>query len=249
MYNIHVAPSRGEPFPRGVLPCMHIGYVPRERPPFSALNFRSGAYHFHKWHNILLRSITILLFFSVLETIIFTISLRSSHSPPPAVGFLQPARTQSVRTAPRGQRLAKEPARRVLQSVPETPTSEKKYNLYLRGLLFTYSHWLNLQHLKGFYIAVYGDFQGLFFDFRGLFFAFRGRNCPEPSCIFFSLAHFHARTRSGSPHFHALARSGAPHFSLCPGTYMYLPKFGVCSPPPGPFPNINLPFKWILRRF
>ena len=27
---------------------MHIGYVPRERPPFSALNFRSGAYHFHK---------------------------------------------------------------------------------------------------------------------------------------------------------------------------------------------------------
>ena len=29
--------------------CMHIGYVPRERPPFSALNFRSGAYHFHKF--------------------------------------------------------------------------------------------------------------------------------------------------------------------------------------------------------
>ena len=28
--------------------CMHIEYVPRERPPFSALNFRSGAYHFHK---------------------------------------------------------------------------------------------------------------------------------------------------------------------------------------------------------
>ena len=27
---------------------MHIGYVPRERPPFSALNFRSGAYHFHR---------------------------------------------------------------------------------------------------------------------------------------------------------------------------------------------------------
>ena len=25
-----------------------IRYVPRERPPFSALNFRSGAYHFHK---------------------------------------------------------------------------------------------------------------------------------------------------------------------------------------------------------
>ena len=39
---------------------MHIGYVPRERPPFSALNFRSGTYHFHKCQNIPLRSITIL---------------------------------------------------------------------------------------------------------------------------------------------------------------------------------------------
>ena len=27
---------------------MHIRYVPRERPPFSALNFCSRAYHFHK---------------------------------------------------------------------------------------------------------------------------------------------------------------------------------------------------------
>ena len=35
----------------GVLPYvyMHIGYVPRKRPPFSAMNFRSGAYHFHKF--------------------------------------------------------------------------------------------------------------------------------------------------------------------------------------------------------
>ena len=32
----------------GTSNCMHIGYVPRERPPFSALNFRSGAYDFHK---------------------------------------------------------------------------------------------------------------------------------------------------------------------------------------------------------
>ena len=29
-------------------PGLHYMYVPRERPPFSALNFRSGAYHFHK---------------------------------------------------------------------------------------------------------------------------------------------------------------------------------------------------------
>ena len=27
---------------------MHIGYVPRKRPPFSAPNFRAGAYYFHK---------------------------------------------------------------------------------------------------------------------------------------------------------------------------------------------------------
>ena len=36
--------------------------MPLERPPFSALNFRSGSYHFHKWHNIPLWSITILHF-------------------------------------------------------------------------------------------------------------------------------------------------------------------------------------------
>ena len=42
---------------------MHIGYVPRERPPFSALNFRSGAYHFHKLQKNPFRSITILIFF------------------------------------------------------------------------------------------------------------------------------------------------------------------------------------------
>ena len=66
-------------------------------------------------------------------------------------------------------------------------TAGKKLNFYFRGLLFT-SHWLNLQYFywTGFYIAVYGNFQGLFFDFRGLFFAFRGRNRPEPPCIFFS---------------------------------------------------------------
>ena len=51
------------------------------------------------------------------------------------------------------------------------------------GVLFT-SHWLNLQHWTGFYIAVYGNFQGLFFYFRGLFFALRGRNRPEPPCNF-----------------------------------------------------------------
>ena len=41
---------------------MHIGYVPRERPPFSALNIRSGAYHFHELPKNPFRSITILHF-------------------------------------------------------------------------------------------------------------------------------------------------------------------------------------------
>ena len=59
---------------------MHIGYVPRERPPFSALNFRSGAFshifpksvpehhHFKFWAD-----------FAVPETIIF--KMRSGASP------------------------------------------------------------------------------------------------------------------------------------------------------------------------
>ena len=42
--------------------CMHIGYVPQTRPPFSAMNFRSGAYHFHKLPKNPFRSITILFF-------------------------------------------------------------------------------------------------------------------------------------------------------------------------------------------
>ena len=64
----------------------------------------------------------------------------------------------------------------------------QKWNFYFRGLLFT-SHWLNLQHWTGFYIAVYGDFQGLFFfSFRGLFYAFRGWNRPEQPCTFFPAA-------------------------------------------------------------
>ena len=80
--------------------CMHIGYVPQTRPPFSAMNFRSGAYHFHKLPKNPFRSIsfsqitkksvpehiTILHFladFAVPETIIFKISLISTRSSPP----------------------------------------------------------------------------------------------------------------------------------------------------------------------
>ena len=65
---------------------MHIGYVPQTRPPFSAINFRSGAYHFHKLPKNPFRSITILHIladFAVPETIIFNISLFSTRSSPP----------------------------------------------------------------------------------------------------------------------------------------------------------------------
>ena len=97
----------------GALPYMCIiGYVPFLRPPFSALNFRSRAYHFHKLkrkksapeqHHFRI--------FSAPETIIFKMSLPSSRSRPvycgqPSVPGLQPARV---------------PVRRVLKSAPETP--------------------------------------------------------------------------------------------------------------------------------
>ena len=47
------------------------------------------------------------------------------------------------------------------------------------------------------------------------------------------------QARSGAPHFHFHARPGArsgalANFSLCRGTYMYLPKFWVSTPPPPP---------------
>ena len=88
----HLKPGGG-----GTSICMHIGYVPRERPPFSALNFRSGTYHFHKLPKNPFRSITILQFladFAVPETIIFKISFISTRSSPPTAGS---ARTQSIR--------------------------------------------------------------------------------------------------------------------------------------------------------
>ena len=75
---------------------MQIGYVPRERPPFSALNFRSGAYNFNKLPQNLFRCITILHFladFAVPETIIFKISLTTRSSPSTAGS----ARTLCVR--------------------------------------------------------------------------------------------------------------------------------------------------------
>ena len=80
----------------GTFICMHIGYVPRERPPCSALNFRSGAYHFHKLQKNPFRSMTILHFwadFAVPGTIIFFLIYVTRSSPSTASS----ARTQSVR--------------------------------------------------------------------------------------------------------------------------------------------------------
>ena len=77
--------------------CMHIEYVPPERPPFSALNFRSGAYNFHKLPKIRSGASPFKFFFAdfaVPETIIFKISLISTRSSPPTAGS---ARTLCVR--------------------------------------------------------------------------------------------------------------------------------------------------------
>ena len=73
------------------------GYVPRERPPFSALNFRSGAYHFHKLPKKSVPEQHHFTFFgwifAVPETIILKISSIWTRSSPPTAGS---ARTQSV---------------------------------------------------------------------------------------------------------------------------------------------------------
>ena len=87
----------------GTSVCMHIGYVPCERPPFSALNFHSGAYHFHKLPKNLFRSITILHFladFAVPETIIFKMSLISTRSSPPTAGHRLAAGQSASQTRP-----------------------------------------------------------------------------------------------------------------------------------------------------
>ena len=58
-----------------------------------------------------------------------------------------------------------------------------------------------------------------------------------------------AQARSGNPHFHARqgARSGAlVNFSLCRGTYMYLPKFGVSTPSPRGGGGHNISFWYLL---
>ena len=78
-------------------------YVPQERPPFSALNFRSGAYHFHKLQTEKIRSgaspfYIFLADFAVPETIIFKISLISTRSSPPTAGS---ARTAAPRVSGR----------------------------------------------------------------------------------------------------------------------------------------------------
>ena len=71
----------------------------------------------------------------------------------------------------------------------------QKFNFYFRGLFYT-SHWLNLQHWTGFYIAVYGDFQGrFFFIFEGSFLHFGGEIARSPhvffSCTYHTHTHIH----------------------------------------------------------
>ena len=82
--------------------CMHIGYVPRARPPFSALNFRSGEYHFHKLPYPPKKKRSgaspfyfFLADFAVPETIILQISLISTRS------SAQPLRSAAPRVSGR----------------------------------------------------------------------------------------------------------------------------------------------------
>ena len=99
---------------RGALPYnyVHCGYVPLERPPFSALNFRSRAYHFHKYNQKKK---------STPEAIIFKMSLPSSRSFAAHGRLLQPARTRSVLAAPRGYSRPECQPDASYKSAPETP--------------------------------------------------------------------------------------------------------------------------------
>ena len=67
--------------------CTHIEYVPRKDPHFQPLNFHSGAYHFHKWQKYSAPEHHHITFFAAPETIIFTISLGSSHLRRPRMAY------------------------------------------------------------------------------------------------------------------------------------------------------------------
>ena len=97
----HAPPGGGGVWGRGTLYVLHIRirYVLRERPPFSKLHFRSGAYNFHTQNdnNISFQSISMFswksdfTFFAVPDTIVFKLSFRSSVHRRPA-----PAASQSA---------------------------------------------------------------------------------------------------------------------------------------------------------
>ena len=72
----------------------------------------------------------------------------------------------------------------------------QKLKFYLQELHFT-SHRLNLQHWTGFYIAVYGNFQGLFFIFEGSFLHFGGKIARSPCVIFPCLSVLQCKSESG----------------------------------------------------
>ena len=80
--------------------CIFSGYVPRERPPFAALNVRSGAYNFHKLTTTKSgpehHHFTFLRDFDVPETSIFKMSLNSTRSGAPRVSASQTPASQSA---------------------------------------------------------------------------------------------------------------------------------------------------------
>ena len=90
----------------------HIGYVPRERLPFSVLNFRSGASSFYLFF-LLLRGPSFSKFIYRKEI--------SSHSwPPTQLTAASPNKKHSGRVSGRPEC---QPDTSYIQSVPETPLS------------------------------------------------------------------------------------------------------------------------------
>ena len=174
---------------------------PRERPPFSALNFRSGAYHFHKLPKNPFRSLTILHFwanFAVPETIIFKISLISTRSSPPTAGSAR-KRSAAPRVSGRSGDSAFSHSRRI-KLVPEPR-------------IFTLK---TAQARSG---APHFHAQNGSSSFRSPAFSSSNGSSSFRSPTF---------SRSTGSSF----RSPCQCVILAAAHTMYLPKFGVSTPPP-----------------
>ena len=145
-----------------------LGMCRKRDPPFSALNFPSGAYHFHKFPKNPFRSITILHFladFAVPLTIIFKFSLISTRSSPPTAGS---ARTQRRGLARRVLAVPESPnfTLKRIKLVPEPPppppfSSSKRLKLVPQPPIFTLDRELVPEPLPIFHFAAAHTYQNL----------------------------------------------------------------------------------------